>query len=202
METRAHRPAASLLFIRSVPVPMAQAVLARLRRAYPDATVTALTSPASARPIEETEAVDEIQAYRSSRFGLRAAGARLLFALRRRRFDYVIVPTTGAHWLPFWNVGRVALAIGGRTAVWLPCDRTAETIDLDRCLPISVHAWRRSASVSTRLRALALTGLKWPLLTVFYGVSMILLAILALVLLPLVWLKPDPESEGPCARVR
>lgn len=194
METHRH-DAPAMLFIRSVPVPIAQGLVTRIRRAYPKATLAALTNAGGVEPLEATGAVDEIHPYRSRQFGLLAAGAALLLRLRRRRFDCVIVPFVGTRWLPFWNVGRMALAIGAHRTVWLPCEAATPDVDLERCPSVSFRDWRRSVGVLTRVRLAVLRLLTWPLLTVFYVGSMALLMGLAVVLLPLVWLKPtDPAA--------
>jgi len=186
----------SWLFIRSVPMPVARAALRHIRNEYPDATITVLTSPSGAVPLDETGAVDEIQTYRPRRFGLVAAGPRLLLALRRRHFDRVIVPFTGRHWRPCWNVGRLALAIGWHTAVWLPCDAPAGAIDLERCTPIWRGPWQSSLRGLTRLRHRVLSTLRWPLICVCYVVTLALLVGLAAVLVPLVWLTPNPRGPA------
>ena len=185
----------SVLFIRSVPVPIAQGLVRQLRRAYPHATLSALTNIGGIEPLQATRMIDEIHPYRSNQFGLVAAGARLLLQLRRRRFDCVVVPFTGARWLPFWNVGRMALVIGGHRTVWLPCEEADQGVDLGGCRTVTILDWRRSIGGLTRARLLLLRLLTWPLLAIFYIGSMVMLTALAAVLLPLVWLKPD-DSDG------
>lgn len=132
----------ALLFIRATPLPQAVRALSNLRRAFPHAYVTTLTHESSRRAIEDTGLVDRIFVLTGSRFGVLAAGLRLILMMRRQQFDYVIVPFTGRRCEAFWNVGRMALAFGGRRTIWLPADLVTAG-ELDQCLPVSYREWRR-----------------------------------------------------------
>jgi hypothetical protein len=185
----------SILFIRSVPLPLALQSLRALRQVYPEARLTVLSGPASVSSLESEHVVDRIIPYRGSRFGIFAAGPKCLLQLRTERFDYVLVPFTGADSLPFWNVGRMALMLAGGAVVWLACDDLGTGVDLKTCRHVSWREmWQRTSSMSG-IRRTSLKILKWPFLCLFYAVAMPLLTMLAAVLLPLVWFKPTADDD-------
>jgi hypothetical protein len=57
--------------------------------------------------------------------------------------------------------------------------------------------WWRETWTLGQLRLMALRAIKWPALVIVYVLGMVFLAVLAAILLPLVWLKPDPEGKDP-----
>lgn len=140
-----------ILFIRSVPMPAAVAAVAWLRGRWPAANLTVLTSETSRADLTATGCVDHAVIHRARRFGLWAAGPRLLVALRRGRFDAIVVPHTG---LPdaCWNVARLALAVGGGKSLWLRCAPDQPHSLAAISLRASAIAWWRSSMVHRLLR--------------------------------------------------
>lgn len=185
----------SLLFIRSVPLPATLRMLRLLRHAYPKAHLTVLTSPGTIAAITAEQVVDCIIPYVRPRFGLLAAGPKLLWQLRCRRFDRVLVPYVGPSWRPFWNVGRMAGMATGKETLWLPCD-PASAGNLEICHRVSLAEWLSQLQSVTGVRWLVLQALKWPFLCLFYLVAILFLSVLALLLIPLVWLKPAEDGVG------
>jgi hypothetical protein len=256
----------SLLFVRSVPLPVALRSVQAIRQAHPEARLTVLTGTASISGFESDHLADQIIPYQASRFGVLAAGPDCIHRLRMGKFDCVLVPYIGADWWRFRNVGRMALVIGGRATLWLPCRDHKPLADLETCTPVLwrsfwlrmtlfygvgwtllrvmnwlqfwkasgvqfdvgeetsvwfsrnhparaadlktcrraplAEIWRRISPMPeirrmiARARRALLGALKWPFLGVFYIISMLFLALLAVVLVPLVWLKPPPCSDA------
>jgi hypothetical protein len=180
----------SILFVRSVALPLALKSLAAVRAGSPEARITVLTNEASARAIETTGHADEVIRYSAARFGIIDAGFRRLLPLRARHFDAVLVPYAGAEWLPFWNVGRFALALSARSTRWLQADSASSTIDVDTCERVTVGAWSRAMSPGSRARLTLVAVLKWPMLLSASLVALVMLAILAPLLFFFVWLTP------------
>jgi hypothetical protein len=186
----------SLLFIRSVPVPVAQAALATIRRSYPSAEITVLAGRASVTAMESLGVADRVVPYGPSRFGLLAAGPGIVARLRRHRFDAVIVPFAGSSREASWNVARLAAALGAPVALWLSCDRVADRVSLEACDRVSIREWLQRSLASAGLRQALLAAIRPPALCAFSAVAVVLLGALAFVLLPLVWLKPAPSDDG------
>jgi hypothetical protein len=180
------------LFIRSVPVPMAIRALEQLRQRGCRPIV--LTNVDAGGQLKARQLAEQIVPYRGTRFGLLAAGLRDIVALRRERFDLVIVPFTGSI-TPFWNVARLALALGGKRCVWLDCGETGASAGLDACHDVSVARWWRESHPFDLLRHALLACFRLPGLLLFYVAAMLMLSIVAAVLLPLVWLKPSRPSD-------
>jgi hypothetical protein len=185
----------SLLFLRSVPVVQAVPCLRWLREHAPATTITVLTSASGRAALEQAGAGDAYEIYEGHRMGIAAASPRRLVHLARRRFDVVVVPYVGDR-RDYWNVARLALAIRGGLTLWIRCDALPRAGDplvvLDR---VSLADWWRDTRAPAQLRLLLLRIAKWPALVVAYVVGMIFLAVLAAILIPLVWLKPDVEDE-------
>jgi hypothetical protein len=186
----------SILFVRSVALPLALKSLAAVRAGSPDARITVLTNEASARAIEKTGHADEVIRYSAARFGIIDAGFRRLLPLRARHFDAVLVPYAGTEWLPFWNVGRFALALSARSTRWLPAESASAAIDVDTCERVTVEAWSRAMSPGRRARLALVAVLKWPMLLSATLVALVMLAILAPLLFFFVWLTPAPERPN------
>jgi hypothetical protein len=196
VEERAGASRRSVLFVRSVALPTALRALAALRAGNRDAHITVLTNDDSARAIEASGHADEIVRYSPVRFGLFAAGLRRLAALRARRFDLVLVPYAGSSWLPFWNVGRFGLALGGGATRWLAAETAGASVDISGCEAVSLRAWSRTTTPGRRVRLALLALLKWPALLT---ATLLLLAGLALVtpvLFLFVWLTPTEQAHG------
>lgn len=183
----------SVLFVRCVPVPLALEALQRLRQACPGARVDVLTSPAAAAQIERSGFADAVIPYKGRNFSLAQAGARLIVAMRRVRYDTVVVPITPQGHDAFWNVARIALLFGGRRTVWQPTDRTPAA-DVSQWPAVSLAQWWRPGSRGARWRAALVRPLVVAALALTWIVAMVMLAIAALVLIPLVWLTPG-ESQ-------
>jgi hypothetical protein len=185
----------SLLFLRSVPVALALPGLRWLRQHAPGTTITVLTSAAGRAPLEEAGVIDACEIYEGQRMGIAAWGPRRLADLARRRFDVVVVPYVGDR-RDYWNVARLALAIRGRVTLWIKCDGLPSGGDprlvLDR---VVLADWWRETRTLAQLRLMVLRAVKWPALVIVYVLAMVFLAVLAAILLPLVWLKPDPEGK-------
>ena len=185
----------SLLFLRSVPVALALPGLRWLREHAPGTTITVLTSAAGRAPLEEAGVIDACEIYEGQRMGIAAWGPRRLADLARRRFDVVVVPYVGDR-RDYWNVARLALAIRGRVTLWIKCDGLPNGGDpqlvLDRVI---LTDWWRETRTLGQLRLMVLSAVKWPALVIVYVLGMVFLAVLAAILLPLVWLKPDPEGK-------
>jgi hypothetical protein len=185
----------SLLFLRSVPVVQALPCLRWLREHAPATTITVLTSAAGRAALEQAGVGDAYEIYEGPRMGIAAGSPRRLMELARRRFDVVVVPYVGDR-RDYWNVARLALAIRGRLTLWIKCDALPSGGDprvvLDR---VVLADWWRETRTPAQLRLLLLRAAKWPALVVAYVVGMVFLAVLATILIPLVWLKPDPERK-------
>jgi hypothetical protein len=185
----------SLLFVRAVPAALALPALRWLREHAPATTITALTSAGGRAPLEEAGVIDACEIYEGRRLGIAAAGLRRLIELGRRRFDVVVVPYVGDR-RDYWNVARLALAIRGRVTLWIKCDGLPSGGDPQLVLDRVVLAdWWRETRTPARLRLLLLRALKWPALVAAYALGMVFLAVLAVILMPLVWLKPEPEGR-------
>ncbi len=186
----------SLLFLRSVPVAEAVACLRWLRQQAPGAEVTALTSAAGRAPLEAAGVIDVCEIYEPARMGIAAAGPLRVLRLARRRFDVVVVPHVGNR-RHYWNVARFALALRGRVTLWLQCDALPSGGDPRLVLdPVLLDDVWREARNRGAYRAALLAAIKWPALLAVYAAGMVVLAVSAAVLLPLVWLKPDPAGRG------
>jgi len=192
----AGRKQRSILFVRSVALPLALKSLAALRAGSPHARITVLTNEASARAIEKTGHADEVIRYSATRFGITAAGFRHLLPLRARHFDAVLVPYAGTAWLPFWNVGRFALALSAGSTRWLPAESMSSAVDVDTCERVTVGTWWRATSPGRRARLALVAVLKWPVLLSATLVALVMLAILAPLLFFFVWLTPSPERSN------
>lgn len=184
--------ASSVLFIRSVPVTAALPALRWLRRNMPGAAITALTSTGARAGLEATGLVDGYTNGDANRLSVSSVGLSRIHELSRQRFDLVVVPFVASR-RTFWNVGRLALAIRGRKTVWIKCDGLPQDADPLAVLePVTVTAWWREVRPSSRLRLAVLLALKWPALLIAYVAGMVLFALLAGMLLPFVWLMPEP----------
>jgi hypothetical protein len=180
----------SVLFVRCVPVPDALKALRGLRAACPGARVDVLTSPASAAQIEHSGLADAVIPYEGRRFSLLQTGTRLIVAMRRMRYDTVIVPITALGQDAFWNVARIALLFGGGRTVWQPTDRTPAA-EVSEWPIVSVRPrWFPEREKCARWRAAAARPLVVGGLVFTWLAAMAALAIAALVLIPLVWLTP------------
>jgi hypothetical protein len=184
----------SILFVRSVALPIALESLAAIRAANPDARITVLTNEASTRAIETSGNADEVLRYSPTRYGIVAAGLRRIGVLRVRRFDLVLVPYIGRSWLPFWNVGRFALALRGLDTRWLAAESASTSVDLTRCEAVTIRAWSRAMGPGRRARLALVALLKWPALLTATVLGLAVLAIVAPVLFLFVWLTPPPEN--------
>jgi hypothetical protein len=146
--------------------------------------------------MREERIADEYFVYQSARFGIAAAGIRRVLRIRRLDFDFVVVPYAGVDRLAFWNVARMALVLTRKKAVWLSCDSVRQFEEVGKCPSISIgERWRQIRSMQG-LREAILGVLKVPLLCLFYLAGMLSLAMLAMVLIPLVWLKPAHGEGG------
>lgn len=182
----------SLLFVRSVPLTVAIPALRWLRSAAPDAAITVLTSSGAQATLTDGALADRVEVFDGHRLSIITAGPQRLWRLIRQRYDVIVVPYTGSR-RAYWNVVRLAWAVRGRSVVWLPCDGLAELQSTSRMAPATLADWWREQSVAANLRTAALKAVKWPLLVMLYGVGMTALTILALILLPMVWLAPSGE---------
>lgn len=180
----------TLLFVRCVPQPLALTALADLRRDRPGARIEVLSNNAAASAIATSGAADAVVAYPASAFGILPAGFRLILSLRRRRYDAVIVPFTRRGQEAFWNVARLALLFGGRETLW----QSAEPAGASSWAPVSLRQWWASRPVVTRVRDGVARMLTVAALLMAYLVGMAGLTVLALVLLPFVWLRPAPQD--------
>lgn len=187
--------AGSILFVRSVPTPLALRALRELSFNTAGVSITVLTPPSGSEMIREALPNARVTVFTGRRFGLRPAGLRLLRWLRRQRFDVVVVPFTGRDVRRFWNVGRLGLAAAGRRTVWLPCDDADRRLGIDGCPPVrwrdylaDARSWR-----ATRLRLLA--AITWPLLVAGSCLAIVALLLVAAVLLPSLWLTPGPATR-------
>lgn len=187
---------ASILFIRAIPLPVTEGALAEIRRTQPRARLEVVTNAAAGAPLLERGLADAIHRYDRRRFGILAAGPRLLLRLRRRRFDVVIVPYVGRR-QRFRNVARLALVLRGRRTLWLDAEGESRAGDPLRGPALTWDEWWRSVTPRDRLRLAVLRAVKWPLLGLAYAVAMPALSLLALVLFGLVWLKPQPDRRAP-----
>jgi hypothetical protein len=181
--------APALLFVRAVPVEAASTALGRLRRSCPGARIVVLTSNAGRDRLAPLGLADDFVAYRPARFGLLAAGLRVIRALHRQRFDRVIVPYVGDR-RDYANVARLARAVAGPNAVWLDCGPGADPVAIERSGAIG---WREALG-----GAAAPLGRHWlyslarfVCLAAATAAAMAILSILAVVLLALVALRPD-----------
>jgi hypothetical protein len=186
----------SLLFVRSVPVAEAVACLRWLRQQAPGTRVAVLTSAAGCAPLEAAGVSDACEIYEPARMGIAAAGPLRLLRLARRRFDVVVVPHVGNR-RDYRNVARFALALRGRVTLWLQCDAVPSGGDPRLVLdPVVLDDVWPEARNRGRYRAALLAAVKWPALVAVYAAAMVILAVAAAILLPLVWLKPDPGGKG------
>lgn len=187
-------PPGSILFIRCVPAAAAEPALGWLRTRAPAATISALTSTSGRAALERTGVIDDVEIFDGRRIDVFTAGPFRILALARRRFDLVIVPYKDDR-RSFGHVARFALAIRGRRAAWLDCSRPPDSglslADLDCVVRADTRPHGGSGS---RVRKGALAALKWPALTAVFLVSLAALAVTAGVLLPFVWLKPEPAD--------
>lgn len=186
--------AGSVLFVRCVPVPLALEALQRLRQACPGARVDVLTSPAAAAQIERSGFADAVIPYKGRKFTLAHAGAGLIVAMRRMRYDTVVVPITPQGTDAFWNVARIALLFGARRTVWQPTDRTPAA-DVAQWPAVSLAQWWESRSRRGLWRAALARPLVVIALALTWIAAMAMLAVAALVLVPLVWLTPAPGER-------
>lgn len=187
----------SILFIRSIPAEPALRGLRWLRQNAPAAHITALTSASSRAAIEAAGIVNAIDIQQRPRFDTALAGLPQRLRLRRWGFDAVVVPCTGRR-RAFANVARFALALGGRTTLWLDCDRLPEPGSLDAALDRVTAADAETPNgAGARIRQALFAAIKWPALLAAFAIAMALLAATAAILLPLVWLKPAPPDEEP-----
>jgi hypothetical protein len=188
-----------ILFIRAVPQPVALQALRRIRNSHPSAHIAVLASESSITLFRKEGIADEYFAYQAARFGIAAAGAGLVLRLRRLDFDFVIAPYIGVDRLAFWNVARVALVLTRKKAVWLSCDSLHHFEEAEKCPSISFgERWRHARSMQG-MREAILRLLKVPFLCLFYLAAMLSMAMLATVLIPLVWLKPAHREDGNAA---
>jgi hypothetical protein len=182
----------SVLFIRSVPSPVAIAALRWIRGQFPGAAVTVLTSDGGRRALEQAGIAASFEPYTTPRLGVASAGPTLVRHLAERRFDVVIVPYAGDR-SDYWNVARLGLGVRGRSTAWMACDRLTGNAEAhDVLVPVSLADWWREAHSVSRIRLALLGVVKWVALIGGYVVAMGALVALAALLLPLVWLKPGP----------
>jgi hypothetical protein len=78
--------------------------------------------------------------------------------------------------------------------LWLSAE-TPSAVDLSGCEAVSIAAWWRASSPSRRARMAVVRLLKWPALMVAPAVGLSVLAIVAPMMFPFVWLTPSPEPS-------
>lgn len=175
-----------LLFVRCVPLPLAISALDALRRARPGARIDVLSNEAAAPAIVAAGVADAVVPYRGAAYGVLHAGLRLVLSLRRQRYDVVIVPFSGRGRDAFWNVATLALLFGARETLW----QRLEPAATPAWTRVSLHDWWAGQSIVTRTRHGLSRALGVPALLAAYVVAMASLALLAVMLVPFVWLKP------------
>lgn len=183
----------TVLFVRCVPHPLAQRALRAIRRVLPHARIEVLSNGEAGAALAAAGDADAIVEYPGSRYALLDTGLRILPRLRRRRYDLVVVPYTSRGREAFWNVARLALLAGGRATVWQRVD--AAEISEPEWTPVRLRDWLQAQSPGMRVRSALLHLLKVPALVLAYVTGMLVLAAAALVLIPAVWLKPDPSGS-------
>ncbi len=178
----------TVLFVRCVPQPLAQRALRAIRRSRPHARIDVLSNGAAGAALAASGDADAVVEYPGASYALLGAGMRVLPRLRRRRYDFIVVPYTSRGREAFWNVARLALLAGGRTTVWQRTD--GAEAPAPEWIPVRLRDWWQSQSPAARLRGALLQVLRVPALVLAYGVAMLVLGAAALVLIPAVWLKP------------
>jgi hypothetical protein len=180
----------SVLFVRCVPQPLARSALQALRLARPAARIDVLSNTAAGAALTAAGVADTLVEYPGASYRVFGAGLRVLPGLRRRRYDVVVVPYTARGREAFWNVARLALLAGARQTVWQRVE--PEQTDPPDWTPVRLREWWAGRSPGARLREVLLALVTPPALIVAWAIAVAALAALALVLIPAVWLKPDP----------
>ncbi len=121
-----------MLFIRSVPTPMALSKLVVLRHRYPDVEFWVLTRDDSRQVFEACPLVSRVLTFPPGRITLATMAAEAMVAIRGAGLERVIVPLDGDS-SGYDNVLRVAAACGAERIVML-CPRNDE-VAMDGILP-------------------------------------------------------------------
>jgi colanic acid/amylovoran biosynthesis glycosyltransferase len=109
-----------ILFLRSVTIRAALVKLLILRRRYPAAHITVLTTGSTRDSFDKCPIVDQVLCCPGERFNWGKFPIALRAELQRGTFDRVIVPYTNEDGAGYENVREVALACGARHTVAMP----------------------------------------------------------------------------------